>query len=74
TTGAPLGDDAGDYSDYVGVTGVVPVLAEPTQSIIDEIPWDGLLPGKCLLSPDMTISYCWSGEDDSGAMSFLAKQ
>ena len=72
TTGAPLGDDAGDYAEHTEA--VVPVLAEPTQTIVDEIPWDGTLPAKCFLSPEMTISTCWSGEDDSDAMAWLASQ
>jgi len=37
------------------------------------MPWDGGLPGKCLLSPEMVIGTCWSGDDDSDAMSWLAE-
>ena len=73
TLGAPLGEDAGAFIEYLGIEGVVPVLADPTQTAPDIIPWEGTLPGKCLLSAEMELSYCWSGADDGEAFGWLAE-
>ena len=67
----PDGADAAAYSEGIGDASL-PVLADHTQRILSVTPYDGLaMPGKCVLTPEMEILYCWVGhgnEDGLGAV------
>lgn len=57
----PDGEDAAVYSSAIGDP-TLPVLADDTQRILSATPYDGsALPGKCVLTPEMEILYCWMG-------------
>lgn len=44
------------------------VLADTEAAILDATPWLGnTLPGKCVLSPQMEILDCYSGDEDERA-------
>jgi len=61
----PDADDAIDYDDDVSASGF-PITANPDQTIVTGTPWDGFrLPGKCVLSPEMEIIHCYTGDDDA---------
>jgi len=61
----PDGAYAAIYADQTGI-GDVPVLADPTKATVDATPWDGnARPGKCVLSPEMVMLACYTGEDDT---------
>lgn len=61
----PSAEDAIAYDSDVSAEGF-PITASPDQAIVSETPWDGLrLPGKCVLSPEMEIVHCYTGDDDS---------
>ncbi len=61
-------DDVIDYIDRAGLEGAgVAVLGDPTELVTGDIPWENRLPGKCVLTPEMEMLYCYSGEDDDEA-------
>ena len=63
-----IGDDAKNYADEVNGWSY-PVLADKYQMIIDATPWTGSpLPGKCVLSPDMVLQACTTGEGDDAEL------
>ena len=66
----PSADDATAYADYLDTA--EPVTASPDQRIIDATPWTGSpLPGKCVLSPEMELLYCYTGEGDEEAFEVI---
>ena len=68
------GGDVADYIDHLALdSDEVDVLAEPTQTILDAIPWEGALPGKCALTPGMEMLHCYSGDDDEEAWGKIAE-
>ena len=57
----PDGEDALIYWEAIGDERI-PVLADHGQRVIPATPYDGsALPGKCVLTPEMEILYCWTG-------------
>ena len=61
---APDGADATAYAEEVSAE-LIPVLSSLDQTIMTATPWDPMvLPGKCLLSPDLTILDCKTGHGD----------
>jgi hypothetical protein len=65
----PQGDpavpqDAPSYHEYVD-SPRIPVVADPERAFLEATPYDGsVLPGKCLLSPEMELVHCWTGADN----------
>jgi len=67
--GLPSADTASRYAEAIGADGF-PVLADLTQEILTATPWEyRVLPGVCLLDPDLRIVACESG--DGHAAGFL---
>ncbi len=53
------------YVDAVAI-GDIPVLADPTKATVAASGYNqAARPGKCVLSPEMVILTCYSGEDDT---------
>ena len=67
--GLPTVETAERYAEAIGADGF-PVLADLTQEILTATPWEyRVLPGVCLLDPDLRIVACESG--DGQASGFL---
>jgi hypothetical protein len=57
-----------DYAEAIDVVDhEFPVTADLTGTVRDQIPWEGSLPGKCVVSPEMVMLSCWSsGKNEPG--------
>jgi len=63
---------AARYADAIG-SPTFPVTADPLAAVVDDSPWDGsVLPGKCVLSPEMVMLDCYTGDDDAAALDLIA--
>lgn len=51
---------APDYAEVIGVDKEFPVTVDFTGELIDNVPWEEALPGKCVVSRDMVILHCWT--------------
>jgi hypothetical protein len=63
--------DEGTGSEYWEAIGEpsFPVTADIDQASIESTTYDGLLmPGKCVVSDEMVLLYCYTGEDDTEAL------
>jgi hypothetical protein len=71
--GVPTAADAVAYASSVGIEREVPVLADPAQQTLSHTPWDGTLPGKCIIERStMRIVNCWTGHgDDTDAFAYI---
>ena len=71
--GAPSVMDSMAYAASVGVDREIPVLADVNQRTLPETPWDGRLPGKCIVERGtMRIVNCWVGHgDDAEAFEYI---
>jgi hypothetical protein len=66
--GLPTADTAARYAETIGADGF-PVLADLTQEILTATPWEyRMLPGVCLLDPDLRIVACESGDGHASAL------
>jgi hypothetical protein len=63
------------YADQTEI-GAVPVLGDGAKATVAATPYDELgRPGKCVLSPEMVMLACYTGEDDTvGFDAILADQ
>lgn len=61
----PDAEDAIAFDEAVKAEGF-PITADPGQKVVTDTPWDGYrLPGKCVLSPEMELLHCYTGDDDT---------
>lgn len=58
--GLPTGSDAEAWARETGVQ--TPVLADIFQSLEGATPYQGPIPHRCALSPDMVMLACYQGE------------
>lgn len=66
----PTAETASAFAEVTGAT--VPITADPTQQAAVAMPFQGVIPGKCVLSPQMEILTCYSGTDDSQGVDAIA--
>ena len=51
-----------------------PVTADTEGKIVDATEWNGTrLPGKCVVSPEMEMLDCYSGDDDADALDLIVE-
>ena len=63
--GLPDADTVTRYDAAIGAPSF-PVLADPTAAVLSATEYRGdVLPGKCVLSPEMEILACYTGDDDT---------
>jgi hypothetical protein len=58
--GLPTAADAAEWAEATGLDG--PVTVEPTKAIAKAMPFEGEIPARCALTPDMVMIGCYSGE------------
>lgn len=63
----PMGDRpptdpelAAEYAELVGVDRQFPVTVDLSGQLLQNVPWEESLPGKCVVSPELEILHCWS--------------
>lgn len=67
----PTGAEMEDYADWIGSPDM-PVLGDRTGRLIEASGWDGRsMPGQCVLTPDMVMLDCYTGEDDERAAGLI---
>ncbi len=71
--GTPTAADASAYAASVDIDREIPVLADPAQQTLSHTPWEGQLPGKCIIERStMRIVNCWIGHgDDAEAFAYI---
>jgi len=69
----PTAVDARAYATSVSIDREIPVVADVAQQTLSHTPWDGSLPGKCIIERGtMRIVNCWVGHgDDADAFEYL---
>ena len=71
--GVPDGSIAEDYWGDIG-SPVFPVTADPYGEIVGATEWNGRrLPGKCVLSPEMVMLDCYTGDNDADGFALIAE-
>ena len=70
----PTGSDAVAYAKETKINHLFPVTVDPTAQVLKDTPWDGMArPGKCVLTPEMKLLYCYVGSDDTQALAAIKK-
>lgn len=60
-----------EYAEEVDITDELPVGADMSGRITDQIPWAGTLPGKCAVSRDMVMLKCWSSTSNAPGLAAI---
>lgn len=60
-----------DYAELVGVEREFPVTVDLSGLLIDSVPWDESLPGKCVVSRELEILHCWEAVDNEEGLAFV---
>ena len=58
--GPPTGRDAEAWAAATGLQ--VPVLSDEVQALVRVTPYEGPIPHRCALSPDMVMLACYQGK------------
>ena len=72
TGGLPDAQTASSYHEDIGSPDFA-VTADPTNAIQDASAWDGKrIPAKCVVSPEMEMLTCYTGDDDTPGFDAIA--